>query len=413
MTHTPPHEPPELAGRRILLGLTGSVACYKAAELCRLLTQAGARVQVAMSEGAQHFITAATMQALSGQPVFTSQWDERPAGGMAHIQLGREADAILVAPASADFLARLAAGRADDLLSLLCLARPRERAPLLLAPAMNREMWSHPATQRNVRQAASDGARVLAVGFGAQACGETGDGRMLQAPELLEEVIAALTPQTLAGRRVVVTAGPTFEAIDPVRGLTNRSSGKMGFAIARAARLAGAQVTLIAGPVHLPTPHGVARVDVESALQMQAALQPALQGADVLIAAAAVADWRAAEVAAQKMKKDGSGLPPPLRFVENPDLLAAAARSPRAQAGQLYCVGFAAESERVSEYARAKRIRKNIPLIAANDVSVAMGKASNQITLIDDAGETALPLCGKDETAAAIVRRIAELLPAR
>ena len=275
MTHTPPHEPPELAGRRILLGLTGSVACYKAAELCRLLTQAGARVQVAMSEGAQHFITAATMQALSGQPVFTSQWDERPANGMAHIQLGREADAILVAPASADFLARLAAGRADDLLSLLCLARPRERAPLLLAPAMNREMWSHPATQRNVRQAAADGARVLAVGFGAQACGETGDGRMLQAPELLEEVIAALTPQTLAGRRVVVTAGPTFEAIDPVRGLTNRSSGKMGFAIARAARLAGAQVTLIAGPVHLPTPHGVARVDVESALQMQAALQPA------------------------------------------------------------------------------------------------------------------------------------------
>ena len=238
MTHTPPHEPPELAGRRILLGLTGSVACYKAAELCRLLTQAGARVQVAMSEGAQHFITAATMQALSGQPVFTSQWDERPANGMAHIQLGREADAILVAPASADFLARLAAGRADDLLSLLCLARPRERAPLLLAPAMNREMWSHPATQRNVRQAAADGARVLAVGFGAQACGETGDGRMLQAPELLEEVIAALTPQTLAGRRVVVTAGPTFEAIDPVRGLTNRSSGKMGFAIARAARLA-------------------------------------------------------------------------------------------------------------------------------------------------------------------------------
>ena len=315
MTHTPPHEPPELAGRRILLGLTGSVACYKAAELCRLLTQAGARVQVAMSEGAQHFITAATMQALSGQPVFTSQWDERPANGMAHIQLGREADAILVAPASADFLARLAAGRADDLLSLLCLARPRERAPLLLAPAMNREMWSHPATQRNVRQAAADGARVLAVGFGAQACGETGDGRMLQAPELLEEVIAALTPQTLAGRRVVVTAGPTFEAIDPVRGLTNRSSGKMGFAMARAARLAGAQVTLIAGPVHLPTPHGVARVDVESALQMQAALQPALQGADVLIAAAAVADWRAAEVAAQKMKKDGSGLPPPLRFM--------------------------------------------------------------------------------------------------
>ena len=282
-----------------------------------------------------------------------------------------------MAPASADFLARLAAGRADDLLSLLCLARPRERAPLLLAPAMNREMWSHPATQRNVRQAAADGARVLAVGFGAQACGETGDGRMLQAPELLEEVIAALTPQTLAGRRVVVTAGPTFEAIDPVRGLTNRSSGKMG-----AARLAGAQVTLIAGPVHLPTPHGVARVDVESALQMQAALQPALQGADVLIAAAAVADWRAAEVAAQKMKKDGSGLPPPLRFVENPDLLAAAARSPRAQAGQLYCVGFAAESENLLAHAQAKRQRKGVPLRAGNIGPATFGRDDNALLLI-------------------------------
>ncbi len=417
MTHTPPHEPPELAGRRILLGLTGSVACYKAAELCRLLTQAGARVQVAMSEGAQHFITAATMQALSGQPVFTSQWDERPAGGMAHIQLGREADAILVAPASADFLARLAAGRADDLLSLLCLARPRASAPLLLAPAMNREMWSHPATQRNVRQAASDGARVLAVGFGAQACGETGDGRMLQAPELLEEVIAALTPQTLAGRRVVVTAGPTFEAIDPVRGLTNRSSGKMGFAIARAARLAGAQVTLIAGPVHLPTPHGVARVDVESALQMQAALQPALQGADVLIAAAAVADWRAAEVAAQKMKKDGSGLPPPLRFVENPDLLAAAARSPRAQAGQLYCVGFAAESENLLAHAQAKRQRKGVPLLAGNIGPATFGRDDNALLLIDEAGVTELPAglqpASKRQLARLLVDEIARRLPRR
>ena len=413
MTHTPPHEPPELAGRRILLGLTGSVACYKAAELCRLLTQAGARVQVAMSEGAQHFITAATMQALAGQPVFTSQWDERPANGMAHIQLGREADAILVAPASTDFLARLAAGRADDLLSLLCLARPRERAPLLLAPAMNREMWSHPATQRNVRQAAADGARVLAVGAG------TGADllALLQAPELLEEVIAALTPQTLAGRRVVVTAGPTFEAIDPVRGLTNRSSGKMGFAMARAARLAGAQVTLIAGPVHLPTPHGVARVDVESALQMQAALQPALQGADVLIAAAAVADWRAAEVAAQKMKKDGSGLPPPLRFVENPDLLAAAARSPRAQAGQLYCVGFAAESENLLAHAQAKRQRKGVPLLAGNIGPATFGRDDNALLLIDEAGVTELPAglqpASKRQLARLLVDEIARRLPRR
>ena len=391
MTHTSPHEPPELAGRRILLGLTGSVACYKAAELCRLLTQAGARVQVAMSEGAQHFITAATMQALSGQPVFTSQWDERPANGMAHIQLGREADAILVAPASADFLARLAAGRADDLLSLLCLARPRERAPLLLAPAMNREMWSHPATQRNVRQAAADGARVLAVGCGSQACGETGDGRMLEAPELLDEVVAALTPQVLAGRKVVVTAGPTFEAIDPVRGITNRSSGKMGFAVARAARLAGAQVTLLAGPVGLPTPRGVQRADVESALHMQNALRAALEDADVLIATAAVADWRPAEVAAQKIKKTGSGQPPALAFMENPDLLAEAARSPRAQAGQLYCVGFAAESENLLAHAQAKRARKGVPLLAANIGPATFGRDDNALLLIDETGVAELP----------------------
>lgn len=391
MTHTPPHEPPELAGRRILLGLTGSVACYKAAELCRLLTQAGARVQVAMSEGAQHFITAATMQALSGQPVFTSQWDERPANGMAHIQLGREADAILVAPASADFLARLAAGRADDLLSLLCLARPRERAPLLLAPAMNREMWSHPATQRNARQVAADGARVLAVGCGSQACGETGDGRMLEAPELLDEVVAALTPQVLAGRKVVVTAGPTFEAIDPVRGITNRSSGKMGFAVARAARLAGAQVTLLAGPVGLPTPRGVQRADVESALHMQNALRAALEDADVLIATAAVADWRPAEVAAQKIKKTGSGQPPALAFMENPDLLAEAARSPRAQAGQLYCVGFAAESENLLAHAQAKRARKGVPLLAANIGPATFGRDDNALLLIDETGVAELP----------------------
>ena len=391
MTHTPPHEPPELAGRRILLGLTGSVACYKAAELCRLLTQAGARVQVVMSEGAQHFITAATMQALSGQPVFTSQWDERPANGMAHIQLGREADAILVAPASADFLARLAAGRADDLLSLLCLARPRERAPLLLAPAMNREMWSHPATQRNARQVAADGARVLAVGCGSQACGETGDGRMLEAPELLDEVVAALTPQVLAGRKVVVTAGPTFEAIDPVRGITNRSSGKMGFAVARAARLAGAQVTLLAGPVGLPTPRGVQRADVESALHMQNALRAALEDADVLIATAAVADWRPAEVAAQKIKKTGSGQPPALAFMENPDLLAEAARSPRAQAGQLYCVGFAAESENLLAHAQAKRARKGVPLLAANIGPATFGRDDNALLLIDETGVAELP----------------------
>lgn len=243
----------QLAGKHIVLGLSGGVACYKSAELCRLLVKAGATVQVVMTEAAAQFITPVTMQALSGRSVYTSQWDAREANNMPHINLSREADAILIAPCSADFIARLVQGRADELLSLLCLARPRDRVPLLLAPAMNREMWGHPATQRNLAQVARDGATVLGVGFGDQACGETGDGRMLEAAEILEELEALFTPPLLTGQHVLITAGPTFEAIDPVRGITNLSSGKMGFAIARAARAAGAQVTLVAGPVHLPT----------------------------------------------------------------------------------------------------------------------------------------------------------------
>lgn len=415
---TPAAEAPlELAGRHILLGLSGGVACYKAAELCRLLVKAGASVQVVMTAGAERFITPVTMQALSGRPVFTSQWDERPANGMAHIHLGREADLILIAPASADFMARLAQGRSDDLLSLLCLARPRNCAPLLLAPAMNREMWSHPATQRNARQLAQDGACVLPVGCGEQACGEFGDGRMLEAPELLEEAVAALTPQTLAGRKVVITAGPTFEAIDPVRGIANLSSGKMGFALARAAWQAGAQVTLVAGPVGLPTPHGVARVNVQSALEMQGALQTALEDADVLVAAAAVADWRPAQAAAHKIKKDGSGQAPVLQFVENPDLLAEAARSPRAQAGRLYCVGFAAESENLLAHAQAKRARKGVPLLAANLGPATFGKDENALLLVDEAGVSELPAglhpVGKLPLARLLVQEIARRLPPR
>src|SRR6218665_3780187 len=282
----------DLAGKHIVLGLTGGIACYKAAELCRALIKEGATVQVVMTEAAAQFITPVTMQALSNRPVFDSQWDARPENNMAHINLSREADAILIAPCSADFMAKLLHGRADDLLSLMCLARPVDRIPLLLAPAMNREMWAHPATQRNLAQVAADGAQVLGVGVGDQACGETGDGRMLEPEELLEDLQAFFAPKVLRGKKLLITAGPTFEAIDPVRGITNLSSGKMGFAIAAAAQAAGAEVTLVAGPVHLPTPRGVQRINVQSAQQMLAAVQSQVGPADVFIATAAVADWR-------------------------------------------------------------------------------------------------------------------------
>jgi len=244
----------DLSGKHIVLGLSGGIACYKAAELTRALVKAGATVQVVMTAGAEAFITPVTLQALSGRAVYTSQWDARPDNNMAHINLSREADAILVAPASAEFMAKLVHGRADDLLSLMCLARPIERCPLLIAPAMNREMWAHPATQRNVAQLRADGTTLLGPDVGEQACLEFGEGRMLEAADLRDELIAFFQPKILRGKRILVTAGPTFEAIDPVRGITNHSSGKMGFAIARAAQEAGAEVTLVAGPVHLPTP---------------------------------------------------------------------------------------------------------------------------------------------------------------
>src|SRR5215212_3893351 len=292
----------ELAGRHIVLGLSGGIACYKAAELTRLLIKAGATVQVVMTEAAAQFITPVTLQALSNRTVYTSQWDAREANNMAHINLTRDADAVLVAPASADFVAKLLHGRADDLLSLLCLARPIERCKLLVAPAMNREMWAHPATQRNFAQLRADGATVLGPGSGDQACGEIGDGRMLEPAELLDELIAFFQPKRLAGKRVLITAGPTFEPIDPVRGLTNRSSGKMGFAIARAAAEAGADVTLVAGPVALDTPRHVRRVDVTTAAEMHAAVMAAVPQSDVFVATAAVADWRVANVAGDKIK---------------------------------------------------------------------------------------------------------------
>ena len=403
----------ELAGKHIVLGLTGGVACYKSAELCRLLVKEGATVQVVMTEAAEHFITPVTMQALSGRPVYGSQWDARAPNNMAHINLGREADAILIAPCSADFIARLVQGRADELLSLMCLARPQERVPLLLAPAMNREMWAHPATQRNLAQVAQDGAVVLGVGHGDQACGETGDGRMLEPAELLEELLAFFAPKLLAGHRVLVTAGPTFEAIDPVRGITNHSSGKMGFAIARAAREAGAEVTLVAGPVHLPTPRGVQRTDVQSAQNMLQTVVQHAQAATVFIATAAVADWRPAAQSVQKIKKDGSGEVPALAFVENPDILATVAQSPHALTGDLFCVGFAAESEDLLAHASAKRLRKGVPLLVGNIGPATFGQDDNALLLIDAHGHRELPRASKRLLAQQLVADIAARLPVR
>jgi phosphopantothenoylcysteine decarboxylase/phosphopantothenate--cysteine ligase len=402
---------PALQGKHIVLGLSGGVACYKAAELTRELTKAGATVQVVMTEAALQFITVATMQALSGRPVYTNQWDGREPNHMPHINLTREADAVLVAPASADFIAQLAQGRAGELLALLCLARPIERCPLLLAPAMNREMWAHPATQRNVAQVRVDGATVLGPAAGDQACGEVGDGRMLEAEELRDELIAFFQPKLLAGRRVLVTAGPTFEAIDPVRGLTNLSSGKMGFAIARAAAEAGAQVTLVAGTVHLPTPRGVQRLDVRSAQQMFDAVLPLAPAHGLFIATAAVADWRPAAVAGQKIKKDGSGKVPAFEMTENPDILAAVARLPEGQ--RPWCVGFAAESERVVEHARAKRLRKGIPLIVANHGPSTFGQDHNALVLVHEGGETELPAADKLSLARQLVAEVARLAPRR
>lgn len=409
----------DLQGKHIVLGLTGGIACYKAAELCRALIKAGATVQVVMTEGAQQFITPVTMQALSGREVYTSQWDARAHNGVAnnmpHINLSREADAIVLAPASAEFMARLLHGRADELLTLMCLARPREDGasgdvkpvPLLVAPAMNREMWSHPATQRNLAQLVADGAHLMGVGNGYQACGETGDGRMLEPAQLIEEVIAFFQPKVLAGKKVLVTAGPTYEAIDPVRGITNLSSGKMGFAIARAAREAGAQVTLVAGPVHLTTPHGVTRVDVKSARDMLQAVEAMGASVDIFVATAAVADWRPANEARHKIKKDGSGQMPQIAFAENPDILATVARSACAKSGQLYCVGFAAESENLHANAKAKRERKGVPLLVGNIGPSTFGQDNNALLLVDESGTRELARAPKLTLARMLVREIA------
>lgn len=394
----------DLRGKHIVLGLTGGIACYKSAELVRLLTKAGATVQVAMTEAATHFITPVTMQALSGRPVFLSQWDARIGNNMAHIDLSREADAILIAPASTDFLAKLANGLCDDLLTTLCIAR---ECPLLVAPAMNRQMWAAAPTQRNAAQLRADGVTILGPGTGDQACGEIGDGRMLEPEELVEDLIAFFQPKPLQGKRVLITAGPTFEAIDPVRGITNLSSGKMGFSIARAAREAGADVLLVAGPTALPTPRGVARTDIRSAQQMHDAVMAQLRDVDVFIAVAAVADWRPAEVARQKLKKANDTDTPTLEFVQNPDILAAVA----ARADAPYCVGFAAESENLEQYGEQKRQRKGVPLLVGNIGHHTFGLDDNEIVLFDAKGMTRLPRADKLSLARELVAAIGQRLP--
>lgn len=394
----------ELAGRKIVLGVTGGVAAYKAAEFVRLLGKAGARVQVVLTDAGARFVTPVTFQALSGNTVWTDIWDPRMANNMAHIDLSRDADAVLVAPASADFIARVAHGLADDLLTTLCLARD---CPLLVAPAMNRQMWEHPATQRNVRQIVDDGVTLFGPAAGDQACGEIGMGRMEEPETLLENLIAYFVPKTLAGRRVVLTAGPTFEAIDPVRGITNSSSGKMGYALARACAQAGAEVVLVSGPVDLPAPVGVRRIDVRSALEMRAAVFDALPGADVFIGVAAVADYRPAQAAEHKIKKSGETLS--LALTPNPDILTEVA----ARADAPFCVGFAAESRDLDAYAEGKRRNKRLPMLVGNLVGDGLGSDDNLVILYDDAGKHPLPRAPKSVLAGQIVDHLAGLLAAR
>ncbi len=394
------------SARRILLGVSGGIAAYKSAELVRLLRAGGAEVQVVMTASAAQFIGPLTLQALSGRPVRDSLWDAAAEAAMGHIELARWADLVLIAPATADLLARLAQGRADDLLTTLCLASDR---PLWLAPAMNRLMWAHPATRANIELLGARGARVLGPGVGAQACGETGEGRMLEPGDIAAAALAALAPRVagLAGRRVLINAGPTFEDIDPVRFLGNRSSGKMGFALAEAAAASGAEVTLVAGPVVLATPPGVQRLNVRSAAQMREAVLDRLDGMDVFIAAAAVADYRPRECAEQKIKKSAEAFS--IDCVRNPDIVAeAAARQKRP-----LVVGFAAETREVEAYARDKLERKGLDLIAANDVAapgLGFESESNALTVLWKGGRARIETAPKAEVARLLLEIIAERL---
>jgi len=393
-----------LTGRKLLLGLTGGIAAYKAAELARLLVKRGADVRVAMTEAATRFITPLTMQALTGQPVWTDLWDPRVSDAMGHIELSRDREIVVIAPASADFMAKLANGLADDLLSGLCLAR---RCPLVIAPAMNVEMWQNAATQRNVGRLREDSSIVFAgPAAGDQACGEVGLGRMLEAADIAATIEAQFAPRALSGKRVLVTAGPTEEPVDPVRVLSNTSSGKMGYAVARAAHEAGAKVTLISGPVALATPQGVERLDVRTAEEMFAAVKKAASKSDVFISVAAVADYRPKERSPKKLKKV-NGKPVTLELVENPDILAYVAGMKHAP----FCVGFAAESEDLAKNAGEKLRKKNIPLIAANLAQDALGAEDNAIKLYDRRGEHDLGRGPKLDLARKLIAHVAGVLP--
>jgi phosphopantothenoylcysteine decarboxylase/phosphopantothenate--cysteine ligase len=391
----------ELNGKRLVLGITGGIAAYKAAELARRFVKGGADVHAVLTQSGAQFVTPVTFQALTGRLAWCDQWDARMPDNMAHIELSRAADAIVVAPASADFLAKLAHGLADDLLSTLCLARD---CPLIVAPAMNRQMWENPATQRNISQLRQDGVIVLGPASGEQACGETGMGRMLEAADIEDAVVGFFQPKVLAGRRVLLTAGPTFEALDAVRGLTNLSSGKMGFALARAARDAGAGVTLVCGPVAQPTPAGVMRVDVTSALEMHAAVMQRVAACDIFIGVAAVADYRPAEPVREKLKKEDKPLQ--IALVPNPDILTEVAARPKAP----FCVGFAAESRDLEKYAEGKRGKKKLALVVGNLVQDGLGGDSNTVILLDDQGRHPLGPAPKIEIARGIVAHIGQML---
>lgn len=392
----------ELAGKRIVLGVTGGIAAYKAAELVRLLGKAGAEVHVVMTENGARFVTPLTFQALSGHPVWLDPWDDRRANNMSHIDLSRSADALLIVPASANTLAKLANGIADDLLSTLCLARD---CPLLVAPAMNRQMWHNPATQRNVAQLRADGIEILGPDSGSQACGEVGEGRMMEPEAIREALIGFFQPKLLAGKTVVMTAGPTYEPIDPVRGITNISSGKMGYALARACAQAGARVQLVSGPVALDVPHGVERISVLTAQEMYQAVMQRVGAAQVFIGVAAVADFRPRQNAENKIKKT-AGQAPVIELDLNPDILAKVASLPAAP----FCVGFAAESQDLDNYAEQKRSRKRLPLVVGNLVQDGMGGDENTVILYDDAGRHPLPRASKAVVSQGIVAHLAALL---
>ena len=395
-----------LSNRNIIIGVSGGIAAYKAAELIRLFRKAGAAVRVIMTRGAQEFITPLTLQALSGQPVHTELLDEEAELGMGHIELARWADAMLIAPATADIIARLASGRADDLLTTVALATP---APLWVAPAMNQQMWANPATTANIERLKERQIRITGPDAGEQACGDVGPGRLLDPEEIVQALAKSFDLQGLAGRRVVVTAGPTREAIDPVRYISNHSSGKMGFAIARAAAEAGAYCVLIAGPVNLLTPEGVIRIDVESADAMMSAVKDQLSaGVDLFIAAAAVADYKPLAAAEQKIKKSSDTMT--LQLVKNPDIVSHVANSDQRPA---VVVGFAAETEKVLDHARDKLERKGLDAIVANDVSradIGFNSDNNAVTIINRTSVNTIPAASKQVVAQKLIDEFSQML---